>query len=177
MSKLDLGEIISINHGAGPRSPHWHLVEKEFIANNPKCSACLPSSSNYGINVHHIHPYHICILLGRPDLELDTRNLITLCSTEEGKTSYHHHIVLGHLDDFQLNNDNVIEDITRYQGIEGKALLQESDFKQRIDARPKPFSQWTDQEKQEYRAMLDTQLPPDPGVCTKYGFMIKPYLG
>jgi hypothetical protein len=37
--------------------------------------------------VHHIFPFHYCIALGRPDLELDDRNLITLCEDEQGKRS------------------------------------------------------------------------------------------
>jgi len=44
---------------------------------------CKPgTNTRAGLQVHHIFPFHYCIALGRPDLELDDRNLITLCEDD-----------------------------------------------------------------------------------------------
>ena len=58
--------------------------------------------------MHHIFPFHYCIALGRPDLELDDRNLITLCEDEAGKPGQNHHLLVGHLDDFESSNLAVV---------------------------------------------------------------------
>jgi hypothetical protein len=62
------------------RSPHWSEVARKHLARQPRCICCRPDSPGQGIpQVHHIFPFHYCVALGRPDLELDERNLITLC--------------------------------------------------------------------------------------------------
>ena len=37
--------------------------------------------------LHHIFPFHFCVVLGRPDLELDERDEVTLCERREGDES------------------------------------------------------------------------------------------
>ena len=44
------------------------------------------------VQVQHIFPFHYCVALGRPDLELDERNLITLCGKSHdgiGENQFH----------------------------------------------------------------------------------------
>ena len=91
------------------RSPLWPAFRDEFIAAHPVCVAC---GSNVGLQAHHIFPFHYCIALGRPDLELDARNLIALCETEQDRASDDHHLLVGHLDDFESSNLDVVLDAT-----------------------------------------------------------------
>jgi hypothetical protein len=42
------------------------------------------------VQVHHIFPFHDCVALGRPDLELDERNLITLCGKSHNGIGENH---------------------------------------------------------------------------------------
>src|ERR1700732_4714415 len=106
MSKrVQHGEVESILTGAGPRSPEWRRVERAHLARQPHCVCCKPGTHGRApLQVHHIFSFHYCRLLGRADLELDDRNLITLCETEEGKPAPNHHLLVGHLDDFQSSN-------------------------------------------------------------------------
>jgi hypothetical protein len=61
------------------------------------------------LNVHHIIPFDVAVSCGRPDLELDPRNMITLC---EG--AQNHHIVVGHHGDWQSYNRHVRSDARRF---------------------------------------------------------------
>ena len=92
------------------RSPAWPHAEKLHLQLQPTCVCCKPGMHpNAGVQVHHIFPFHYVIALGRPDLELDQRNLITLCENEEGKPGENHHLLVGHLDSFQSSNLSVVE--------------------------------------------------------------------
>jgi hypothetical protein len=62
--------------------------------------------------VHHIFPVHYCRALGRPDLELDERNLVTLCESEPGRPGFNHHLLVGHLGDFEAANPSSRADAT-----------------------------------------------------------------
>ena len=174
-TKIDNGFKVSMETGAGPRNPHWPEVEKAYAKEHLNCEACDPSNyGKVGIQVHHIHAFHICKLLGRPDLELDPRNFKSLCETEYKRPAENHHLLLGHAGDFQTTNEFLLEDIITYKGMTEQAI-KESSFVTRMNNRPKPFPIWTDEEKVMYRKMLDLILPPDRSLCAKYGFTIKPY--
>jgi 5-methylcytosine-specific restriction enzyme A len=90
-------------HGIA-RSDKWPAVERAHLEKHPQCVACV--SPGAVVAVHHVMPFHICIALGRPDLELDERNLITLCAGGEGE----HHLLLGHSDDWDSMNLSVRHD-------------------------------------------------------------------
>jgi 5-methylcytosine-specific restriction endonuclease McrA len=64
----------------GDRSSQWSSIRNEFVSRNPFCAAC---GSRKDLNVHHIKPFH-----SNPELELDMKNLITLCRE--------HHFRIGH---------------------------------------------------------------------------------
>src|SRR5215471_21747477 len=82
------------------RSSKWPEVEREFRETHPRCAACGATDQ---LNVHHMFPFHFVVICGRPDLELDPRNLITLCT----EPRLEHHLLLGHLDDFESYNPDV----------------------------------------------------------------------
>jgi hypothetical protein len=100
-----MGDLILYSHvdaiivyGA-PRHSEWHRVRREHIRRNPHCRKCLVLDD---LDVHHIHPFHIC-----PERELDPDNLVTLCRR--------HHLEDGHLGDWLSWNVSVMEDIDRYR--------------------------------------------------------------
>ena len=80
------------------RSPHWDTVRKHHVKNNPTCAAC---GGNQKLQVHHKQPFHLC-----PELELEPKNLITLC--EFGDIDCHFNI--GHHRNWKSFNPNVEKD-------------------------------------------------------------------
>src|SRR4051812_2130881 len=101
----------SIDHGADAaaasgvsRSPKWAHVRAAHIEREPACVCCKPGETGFTMQVHHVFPFHYCIALGRPDLELDDRNLITLCESSKGVPGPNHHLLVGHLGAFASAN-------------------------------------------------------------------------
>lgn len=80
------------------RSDAWPEVEKTHLRLYPTCAAC---ASKVRLNVHHKKPFHL-----DPNLELDPRNLITLCMDPAAEC----HIKIGHGDNFRAYNPNVDRD-------------------------------------------------------------------
>lgn len=90
------------------RSKEWFAVRKSWLGWNPACAAC---NSRDKLEVHHIVPFGV-----DRSLELDTNNLITLCS--------HCHLVIGHLRDYRIYNDNVKKDAKEWQSKRNFAYLR-----------------------------------------------------
>jgi hypothetical protein len=102
---------VSAQKHEAERSPKWNRFRDDFVSKNPGCVVCgRGKEDGVGVQAHHIFPFHYCIALGRPDLELDARNLITLCETEAGHSADNHHLLVGHLDDFESSNLSVVAD-------------------------------------------------------------------
>lgn len=109
-----LARLLSGSGKEGPRSPHWPTIEKRWKESHPVCAAC---DSGKGIQVHHKVPFK-----HDPSLELqdgtgvppatgkagDPPNLISLC--EGVDEQHHHHLLVGHGDNFQYANLKVAED-------------------------------------------------------------------
>src|ERR1700690_3213546 len=106
----DAGALTAAAFGIS-RSPHWREVAKLHLACHPRCACCKPNArQKANLQVHHIFPFHYCVALGRPDLELDDRNLITLCGDGGECPGENHHLWIGHLDNFQSSNLLVVRD-------------------------------------------------------------------
>lgn len=84
--------------GGLPRSAAWPKVRKAYLAKHPKCFVCLGTKE---ITVHHRLPFHI-----DPTLELEEKNLITLC---EGKSTLNCHLIFGHWGNFAKKYNPHIE--------------------------------------------------------------------
>ena len=96
------------------RSSLWPSVERSHLALNPGCAVCGATES---VVVHHILPVPYCLAVGRPELELDPRNLITLCQSRTGILCDDHHLYIGHLGDYHAFNLDVREDAEgRFKG-------------------------------------------------------------
>jgi hypothetical protein len=115
---VDHGSAEAKRHGI-TRSSHWPAVEKAFRKIHPQCVACLVKSIAH-VQIHHRFPFHYCVALGRPDLELDPRNLITLCEHEGGPE---HHLLIGHLADWKSSNTDVANDALLFRGM-GRAEIR-----------------------------------------------------
>jgi 5-methylcytosine-specific restriction endonuclease McrA len=102
------------------RSPEWDNVRNKFILQNGKCAAC---DSTKELQVHHIQPFHL-----HPELELDAKNLITLCMSDENC-----HLSIGHGGSFKAYNSNVVEDSLscKYANLTTRKLITESAKKNR----------------------------------------------
>lgn len=99
----DHGAHVAARFGIA-RSPRWPSVANAHLLVQPFCVACGPRSRHVTHKqVHHMFPFHYCVRLGRPDLELDHRNLIALC-----RSGPNHHLLLGRLDDFESANLSVV---------------------------------------------------------------------
>ncbi len=155
----DKGAEIAAEHNL-VRSEHWPVIEEAFKAEHPQCEACTVGDPGAdAVQVHHVLPFHFAILLGRPDLELDPRNLISLCEKEKGEDAQDHHLLLGHLDDFQSYNKDVRDFAVKFlskthEEIQADALWLAA----KLD-KPPMWNNMTDTDKTNLRTMMDWWYP------------------
>ncbi len=83
---------------ASTRSAEWPKTRKLFLKSNPKCACC---GSTALLQVHHLVPFHL-----HHELELDPKNLITLCMSKNEC-----HLLVGHGDNFKKYNPYVAADV------------------------------------------------------------------
>jgi hypothetical protein len=101
------------HHVGTPRSGKWPRVRREHLSRQPDCQACGKTSGD--MEVHHQRSF-----AQHPELELDPKNLITLCADPC-------HLVHGHLMSFRRINPSVEEDCKKYrQKLETARGLQET---------------------------------------------------
>jgi len=143
------------------RSPEWPKVQEEHLKIQPHCMACKPgTNSSSGLQVHHIFPFHYCVKLGRPDLELDQRNLITLCENEKGRPGEDHHLLVGHLDDFQSSNLDVVADATKtFHGMTANQIRKNPQWQKEQKGRLKPLDKMTPQDEADFTAKMNARFP------------------
>lgn len=82
------------------RSDKWPEVRNEYIRKHPKCAVC---DSTKKVEAHHVIPFHI-----DPSLELDPKNLISLCRSK--RLGFNCHWLFGHLNDWKNQNIDVRKD-------------------------------------------------------------------
>ena len=143
------------------RSPEWERVKNGHLQKEPRC-VCCGSHWRAGtpVQVHHIFPFHYCVALGRPDLELDQRNLITLCETEAGGTGQNHHLLVGHLDDFEAANPRSRHDAAE-KYLEKLAAVIRADpaWAAEVKERLPLLRQMSAQAKAALRREMDERMP------------------
>ncbi|HUH96050.1 MAG TPA: hypothetical protein VLZ89_01745 [Anaerolineales bacterium] len=158
--RLDHGEAVAAKYGIA-RSPEWPKVQKQHLKLQPRCAACKGGSHGHAnLQVHHIFPFHYCIALGRPDLELDQRNLITLCEDEAGYPADDHHLLIGHLDDFESSNLDVVLDArTTFHGMNAANIKKDPRWIKKRAARLKPLDKMTAGDKADFQAQMNARFP------------------
>ena len=152
---MNHGDVEGLKYGI-KRSPEWPKVEKEFLLSEPNCKVC---GLSHPVQVHHILPYHYCVALGRRDLELNPKNLITLCESEMGFPTEDHHLYIGHLGDFKSSNLNVLNDALRFQGMSKEFLTENASWKAEEVSRLKSLDKMTDEDKTNFINLMSTLYP------------------
>ena len=160
--KPDHGAIVAAQHGL-KRSPKWSWVQKAFEKAFPYCFCCGKKKkfpNGRGLQTHHIFPYHYVILAGRPDLELDKRNLGNFCEDEKGIVTEDHHLIVGHNGDFRNFSPTAMEDATKtFHGMSKAKILTDPRYIKKTKNRPKLWKDMTAKERKAFRKMLDKIFP------------------
>ncbi|HEY3993606.1 MAG TPA: HNH endonuclease [Ktedonobacteraceae bacterium] len=125
----DHGLEIARKYGHESRSPEWPAVAHAHLAKEPACRVC--GHRGQGLQVHHIKPFHLY-----PDLELDPNNLITLCELK-GRD---HHLLIGHLDDWESYNPQVRTDVDKYHKENAVTIRANPAWQKEEQHRPQPHS-------------------------------------
>ncbi|HEY1959995.1 MAG TPA: hypothetical protein VGH28_30510 [Polyangiaceae bacterium] len=153
----DHGTLVAERYGV-TRSTKWPSVERAHLARSPECVACRRPGAR--VAVHHIFPFHICVLLGRPDLELDTRNLITLCAESDERGAGDHHLLIGHFDDWESMNVHVGADAReRFHGMTAVQLRASEAWRKLVAGRPIDFSQMSAKTRRAVQEVMNRELP------------------
>jgi hypothetical protein len=155
------------------RSPLWDTARKTHLAIKEQ-SYCAVCQSTERPQVHHIIPFHFCHLVYRGDLELDERNLMTLCEVPQNN----HHLLLGHLDDWEIYNPSGRNGIVgAFQGKLAEQLtadqIQVAEiWTQWMAEKPSRWTAMQPQDKMALRNLLDTTLPfiPTPEYAEPYPY-------
>lgn len=138
------------------RSPEWPRVEKAFRAVHPQCVACVVKSVDH-VQIHHRFPFNYCVALGRSDLELDSRNLITLC--EWKAPSPNHHCLIGHLDDWQSSALDVAELAITLRGMSAAAIRKDPRWIKKVANRLKPLDKMSASDKAAFTKLMNSTFP------------------
>ena len=135
------------------RSHHWPAVERAHLRLSPVCLVC---GCTAHLNVHHWYPFHFVVAVGRPDLELDHRNLFTLCSDPAKQ----HHLLVGHLDEFGSFTRDLHRWIAVCKSLTSREIRLRSDWRAAVRTRPKALEYWGAPDRTALRAELDHLFPP-----------------
>jgi hypothetical protein len=143
-----------------PRSPEWAAFAKAHLLSQPECIACGPLwKPPTPVQVHHIFPVHFIRALGRPDLELDSRNVVTLCSDLRALPGQDHHLILGHLDDFEAANPATRADAERYRGQTAAQIRASASWRSSVLRRLPTLEEMSFAQKHALRALMDKVMP------------------
>ena len=154
---IDHGAQVAAKLGIA-RSGEWSRVEKLHLATQPHCIACARPRGR--VEVHHVFPFHFCVRLGRPDLELDPRNLVTLCAESGGDEAGDHHLLLGHFDDYESMNLGVRREAAHdFHGWLARSIRADLRWQQLAALRPAHFRALDVKERREMRRAMDAMMP------------------
>lgn len=144
-----------IMHDRVLRSPHWEALRKEVITE--RGSKCEISGATTDLEAHHIIPFHFCVILGRPELELEKKNLIIL---SRGPVDIH--LLLGHFDNFGSYNIN-ITDIKKWQDFikSCKDIATDAAYLKLKASRPKLWDDMATRDRTNLRKLMDKMFPPN----------------
>jgi hypothetical protein len=154
---IDHGHEEAIRTIGVGRSSHWPKIEKAFRAVHPQCACCIVKSVTH-IQIHHRFPFHYCVALGRPDLELDPRNLITLCEWP-GHTSPSHHELIGHLADWKSSNTDVASDAIAFRGMSEAAIRKDPRWIKKEASRLIQLDKMTAKDKAAFTKSMNAACP------------------
>lgn len=149
--KKDPGAKAGRKHGVR-RANKWVSVRRAYLKVHPACELC---GCLQKVEVHHKMPFHVSAHIGRPDLELDLRNLITLCSD----APHEHHVLLGHLGDYQSYLRSIPWGARRLGRLRKAEIMSDPAWRRRVSRRPKDVGKLTADATAELRRWTDRRYP------------------
>jgi len=172
----DLGAAIAQRFGV-QRSQEWNPVRNKHLHFAKDQGFCAVCGGTAQLQVHHIVPFHFVHLVYRGDLELDERNLMTLCEVQQ----HDHHNLVGHLENWEIYNPGGRDMMaTAFKGTPAEQLTADEIKKsQQFQAWmsdkniPRKWLDMNDQDKKDLRKFLDNIFPfiPTPGNPAPFPFM------
>ncbi len=96
-------------------------------------------------------------------MELDPRNLITLCVHHDSE----HHVLLGHLDDYESYNPHVLEFVKNYSGLTSQQIRADPKWQEAAAGKPKHLDQMSEAEQSAFKEILDATFPLDAAIMAK----------
>jgi hypothetical protein len=161
----DHGEEEALRTIGRGRSPKWPAVERAFRKLHSQCVCCIVKSITH-IQIHHRFPFHYCVALGRPDLELDPRNLITLCEGPS-HTSPNHHELVGHLADWKSSDLEVAEDAITFRGMSEAEIRADKRWIAKVATRLVQLDKMTPKDKAAFTKRMNATFPLAPSASSK----------
>ena len=143
--------LATTDHELVVRDPKWTDVRNKYISTHNKCVVC---GATQDLQIHHIFPVSYIRALGRPELELDVRNFMTLCESPNAN----HHLLIGHLDLWESVNLAVNVDADKYKNLNAASLKQNVHWKAEVKSRPSPANSLTHDEKKIIIQMMDIRF-------------------
>lgn len=134
-----------------PRSPHWPTRERSHLLIQPRCLVCLRDDSETNLTVHHRYPFAYLVGMERPDLELDERNLFTICDD--------HHLTVGHLNYFGSYNPRFEHFVAMCRGLTLPQIRSAHEFVSAVQSRPKPFAKMDYWERSALLTEINRNMP------------------
>lgn len=162
MFEGDHGARVGLETGF-KRSAAWPAARRLHLQQWPWCVACQSPYQGllaallrpvFDVRVHHIFPFHVVQALDRPDLECDSRNLVTLCGA--------HHFLIGHLGDWDSFNPHVKHLALRFFGRPAKGIPSDPEYQRFRDERKRDIRFLTGSELAAIRIRLDEKFPRQP---------------
>ncbi len=151
------GTLVAARYGVA-RSAKWPAAERAHVARSPHCTAC--RRPGLRVEVHHIFPFDFRVRLGRADLELDERNLITLCAESDARGAGDHHFLLGHFGDYESMNLHVrAEAAGRFHGMTAVELRANEGWRKLAEGRPAHLGEMSRDARRELRETMNREMP------------------
>lgn len=138
------------------RHKKWDTAQAQWMRKHPQCAVCGEIACKR--NVHHKLPLTYLHAINRLDLELDERNLITLCV----ESDMQHHALVGHLNFYSSFNPWLMQTVAMCKGKTAKEIFDLAEFQQMVNNRPKPVHQMNAKELDELKQLTQRTFPCSP---------------
>ncbi len=130
------------------RSRKWSSFRKRII--KQRNGVCEFSGVTTDLEAHHIVPFHIGVLLGKPHLELEERNIIILSGSP-----VNYHLLIGHLNSFQSFNP-FISKCTELAHLNNTEIKNNSIWRELRDNRPKTWEKMSLDDKDRLILLIES---------------------
>ena len=140
---------------AQPRDPKWDEARDKYLKTHHKCVVC---GRNTDLQIHHMFPVSYIRELGRPELELDERNFMTLCESDDDSHTENHHLLIGHLDSWKSMNEHVVANAKKFINHTAAQIKANPQWKAEVAKRPRPATALTKAEKEHIIKLMESKF-------------------